>query len=250
MLADVQAAVAENLHARRVASGITLQMNRTAPGSAHTAVGDQRGAAQARGNEETREAAGCAADRAAVVDKCGTAPARLGQHRGAAACVTHRTAVVGDVGMVRGRQVEVCYAAGRAAGRCTLIGDISTARARPLGREVRYAAVCAGGSAAFVGNRGIARRRGIFEICYARCCPGDAAGVVDNRGIARGRGIEEVGNTFHVKSAAVHHIGAVIDNRGTASGRGVEEDRSAALSAGGYGSGVGDDCATSRGRAV
>src|SRR5207249_2380329 len=136
-------------------------MNRTAPGSAHTAVGDQRGAAQARGNEETREAAGCAADRAAVVDKCGTAPARLGQHRGAAACVTHRTAVVGDVGMVRGRQVEVCYAAGRAAGRCT-----------------------------------------------------------------------------------------VIDNRGTASGRGVEEDRSAALSAGGYGSGVGDDCATSRGRAV
>src|SRR5436190_899782 len=114
-------------------------MNRTAPGSAHTAVGDQRGAAQARGNEETPEAAGCAADRAAVVD---------------------------------------------------------------------------------------------------------------NRGIARGRGIEEVGNTFHVKSAAVHHIGAVIDNRGTASGRGVEEDRSAALSAGGYGSGVGDDCATSRGRAV
>ena len=110
MLADVQVAVAENLHARRAAKGIMIKHNQTAITSAQAAVGDQRGIARGRGLEEPREAAACPAGRAAVVDKCAIARGRgvavEFREAGAEAEAPGTATVVGEGAIACGRGVR------------------------------------------------------------------------------------------------------------------------------------------------
>ena len=158
--ADVQVAVAENLHTWRATSGVPNELNGTARSCA--AIGDQRGTASGP-VLELGEASLCAANRRPIVDDrgIGRVRPRSGEEHGAASFAADRTAVVGDGGTSRGRVAPEVDAVG--AG---VIGDGGTSR----GRVVEEA-------------HGAAESRDAAD---------DRARVVDDRGISRGRVAREL----------------------------------------------------------
>src|SRR5438094_36721 len=129
MAADVQERVAENLHARRAATGIIAKINGAPSASARAAVGNQRGVARGRVSEK--------ADKwePARVDEPSIAGGRvIVEFHTATAVPAARTDGVGNTRIARAGAVEeLCDAAWIITGLGAAVSDASPI---PRGRAV------------------------------------------------------------------------------------------------------------------
>ena len=165
VIADVQVAVAENLHTRRATTGPRSQLSRTTRASAQATVIDEGAIARGRAVQERCLAAPRVTDRGGAVRENPIASGRGAvEFRAAGVCAADRGAVVCEGAIACGRAVkERCLAGGRAVDRGGAVRENPMASGR--GRyKLGEAGGFPNGCGAFVGKSSQAPgRRAVSE---------------------------------------------------------------------------------------